>query len=482
MRAAAQAKVSYTYDAADRLRQLDQGMESVQFAYDGADRLSSLTLPNGIEVAHSYDAGNQLTGLAWQKPGQPAVGTLGFGYDSNGQVINQSGSFASQTLPAATTAASSFDDANRQLTHNGRTLSYDDNGNLTSDGVRSYVWNVRNQLVEIREGASTLATFGYDPLGRRVVRTEGGVTTQYLYDGQNAVQETVGSTANPILTGLGVDQRFARNDASGRAYYLTDQLGSTRALTNGAGDLLQRYDYTPYGQLQASAGSANNPYRYTGREQDESGLYYYRARYYSPDMGRFISEDSYGFASGDLNFYAYALGNPISYNDPSGHIAWFAIPLIWGGIEIALSMYDAYDTGRTLLDPCETTEAKVLSAVGFGVGLIAPGAGYGAGTKKVYQYALRAKADGWYPVMTRGSKNPTAQVWLSRGELWKFGTTLSTDKRYSQNYLNGIGTGGVEIRKEFVGTRAEALTLDQMKIDNFRSQTGQLPPGNKVRR
>ncbi|WP_152593465.1 hypothetical protein [Stenotrophomonas maltophilia] len=99
--------------------------------------------------------------MAWQKPGQQAIGTLGFGYDSNGQIINQSGSFASQNLPAATTGASSFDDANRQLTHNGRTLSYDDNGNLTSDGVRSYVWNVRNQLVEIREGASSLATVNW---------------------------------------------------------------------------------------------------------------------------------------------------------------------------------------------------------------------------------------------------------------------------------------------------------------------------------
>ncbi|HIE4003933.1 hypothetical protein [Stenotrophomonas sp. S4] len=86
------------------------------------------------------------------------------------------------------------------------------------------------------------------------------------------------------------------------------------------------------------------------------------------------------------------------------------------------------------------------------------------------------------PILTRGSKNPTAQVWLSRGELWKFGTTQNADKRYSQKYLSGIGTGGVELRKEFVGTKAEALTLEQMKIDNFLSQTGQLPPGNKVRR
>lgn len=309
-----------------------------------------------------------------------------------------------------------------------------------------------------------------------------GSACQYLYDGQNAVQETVGSTVNPILTGLRVDQRFARNDAGGRAYYLTDQLGSTRGLTNGAGDLLQRYDYTPYGQLQASAGSANNPYRYTGREQDESGLYYYRARYYSPEMGRFISEDSYGFASGDANFYAYALGNPISYNDPSGHIAWFAIPLIWGGIEIALSIYDAYDTGRTLLDPCETTETKVIAAVGFGVGLIAPGGGYGAGAKKVHQYALRARVDGWYPVMTRGSKAPTDKVWLSQGEVWKFGTTQNPNTRYSQNYLDGVGTGGVNFDSEFEGTKVESLMLEQMKIDNFHHQAGQLPPGNKIRR
>lgn len=200
-------------------------------------------------------------------------------------------------------------------------------------------------------------------------------------------------------------------------------------------------------------------------------------------MGRFISEDSYGFASGDVNFYAYALGNPISYSDPSGDIAWFVVlPLIWAGIEIALSIYDAYDTGRTLLDPCETTEAKVIAAVGFGIGLAAPGGGYGAGSKKVYQYALRARADGWYPVMTRGSKAPTAQVWLSEGDVWKFGTTQNPRTRYSQNYLDGIWTGGVDYYSEFGGTKAESLMLEQMKIDNFRHQTGQLPPGNKIRR
>ncbi|WP_226975201.1 RHS repeat-associated core domain-containing protein [Xanthomonas sp. LMG 12462] len=153
--------------------------------------------------------------------------------------------------------------------------------------------------------------------------------------------------------------------------------GTSTIAAFASGDLVERYDYTPYGQLQNAPSGSTNPCHYTGREQDESGLYYYRARYYSPDMGRFISEDSWGFASGDANFYAYTLGNPISYNDPWGHIAWFVlVPL----------------------------------------------------------------------------------------------------------NLQGIGTGGVDMAKEFDGTRTQALMLEQMKIDNFHLQNGQLPPGNKVRR
>ncbi|MDH4910202.1 RHS repeat-associated core domain-containing protein [Xanthomonas euvesicatoria] len=166
-------------------------------------------------------------------------------------------------------------------------------------------------------------------------------------------------------------------------YYLTDNLGSTRALTNATGAVVRRYDYTPYGQAQATGGSSDNPYQYTGRELDKSGLQYYRARYYSPEMGRFISEDSYGFAGGDANFYAYALGNPVSFNDPSGHIAWVAIPVIWAGVELGLSVYDAYDTGKTLMDPCASTNTKLFSAGMFLVGLGLPGGGYGAGSKSL---------------------------------------------------------------------------------------------------
>ncbi|MBB3276141.1 MULTISPECIES: hypothetical protein [unclassified Pseudoxanthomonas] len=75
----------------------------------------------------------------------------------------------------------------------------------------------------------------------------------------------MGNTINPILTGPGIDQRFARNEGSERTYFLTDALSSTRALTNAAGEVVQRYDYTPYGQTRQLNAGTTNPYQYTGR-------------------------------------------------------------------------------------------------------------------------------------------------------------------------------------------------------------------------
>ncbi len=140
--------------------------------------------------------------------------------------------------------------------------------------------------------------------------------TNFLYDGPNAVQEQNGSgvTAN-LLTG-GVDERFQRTDSSGAYSYLTDALGSTEALTTSTGSAQATYTYDPYGAASIS-GSTTNSYDYTGRESDGLGLHYYRARYYNPSTGRFISEDPIGFAGG-INKYAYTGDNPISFRDPFG--------------------------------------------------------------------------------------------------------------------------------------------------------------------
>ena len=153
---------------------------------------------------------------------------------------------------------------------------------------------------------------------------EGTNATSYEFnsdrsaDGINPVQELTGSTPKAnLLTGLGVDETFSRTDASGPRHLLTDALGSTLALTDGTGAVQTRYSYEPYGKTTVSGTASSNSFEDTGRENDNTGLYFYRARYYNPGLQRFVSEDPIGLAGGP-NVYGYVGGNPISRIDPSG--------------------------------------------------------------------------------------------------------------------------------------------------------------------
>jgi RHS repeat-associated protein len=187
-------------------------------------------------------------------------------------------------------------------------------GNLTSDGATTYTWNARNQLTALSGGTS--ASFAYDALGRRRSKSFSGVTTAYLYDGFDVAQEQIGSSpsANYHL-GLSIDERYSRTDGTGTTHYLTDALGSTLALTDGAGAVATAYTYEPYGVTTQSGVGSANPARYTGREEDGTGLYYYRARYYSPQRQRFVSEDPIEFRGGDPNLFSYVRSDPTNAVD-----------------------------------------------------------------------------------------------------------------------------------------------------------------------
>jgi len=320
MTPASQAQITYTYDAADRLTQITQGSQTVGLAYDAANRRTTLTLPNGIVASYAYDNADQLTSMTYQTSSGTTLSTIGYTYDAAGQRTSRSGGFAAETLPAPTTANGVFDLNNRQTMWNGASLSYDGNGDPTANNAppaQTYTFDARKRLTQIVQGGSTLASFTYDAMNRRTSKTINGTTTTFLYDGQSAVQETQGSSIAAILTGMGIDERYSRDDANmGKAYYLTDALGSTLALADGSQAVRQTYAYEPYGEM-TSTGSSNNPYQYTGRENDGTGLYYYRNRYYSPTWKRFISEDPLGLYGG-LNGYAYVGDNPLSFTDPLG--------------------------------------------------------------------------------------------------------------------------------------------------------------------
>ena len=148
-----------------------------------------------------------------------------------------------------------------------------------------------------------------------------GSTVSFLYDGSNTVQEqSGGAPVGNLLTG-GVDQLLNRTDAAATVGVLTDALGSTIALADSTGAIQTQYGYEPFGKASASGVSSNNPNKYTGRKDDGAGLYYYRARYYSPSLQRFISEDPIGLLGG-INVYTYVDNNPTNFTDPSGLKPW----------------------------------------------------------------------------------------------------------------------------------------------------------------
>jgi RHS repeat-associated protein len=137
----------------------------------------------------------------------------------------------------------------------------------------------------------TTASFTYDALGRRISKTINGVTTGFLYDGNDIIAEMQGGTITAFyLRGLNIDEPFIRITAAGNEYYHTDALGSTLALTNDVGAVTTTYAYEPFGKTTIT-GISTNPFQYTGRENDGTGLYYYRARYYAPSLQRFLNED-----------------------------------------------------------------------------------------------------------------------------------------------------------------------------------------------
>lgn len=312
-----QSGVSYSYDNANRLTQIAQGSATVGLTYDTLNRRSTLTLPNGIEVTYGYDDASQLTSLTYQKA-STTLGDLTYTYDVAGRRIGVGGSFARVTLPAAVTS-SVHNASNRVTTWGTHVLDYDDNGALVSDAdatTLTYVWDERERLREIKQGATTTASFQYDTLNRRTSKTVGGATTHFLHDGWQIVQEQNGTTPTVnLLTGLRTDEIFRRTTSTTVENFLTDALGSTVALADASGTIQTTYTYEPYGATTAS-GPVGGRYEYTGREND-GDLYYYRNRYYSPNLRRFVSEDPIGFAGGS-NLYAYAGGNPVQLNDPFG--------------------------------------------------------------------------------------------------------------------------------------------------------------------
>ncbi|MDX9823069.1 MAG: RHS repeat-associated core domain-containing protein, partial [Syntrophales bacterium] len=308
------------------------------FAYDAGNRRTSRTYPNGTATAYAYDPNNRLTGMATTKSGATIASTT-YTLDDAGNRITKSG--------GSTSWSYAYDAIYRlrQATGSGRTetYTYDAVGNrLTSGGLTispeqttTYAYDGEDRMtgVTITQGGKTKEIrFGYDPFGRRISKTIQSDaigtdcanntcprTTYYLYDGPNiALEYDQASNITARYThGPNIDEPLAVEKDNQAYYYHADGLGSVIALSDAQGSIVQQYDYDSFGNM-TTTGGITQPFAFTSREFDpETGMYFYRARYYDPKVGRFVTKDPIGFKGG-INVFAYVQNNPVNKLDPSG--------------------------------------------------------------------------------------------------------------------------------------------------------------------
>lgn len=319
--------VNYDYDVTGEVTKVrENGASSgagvlASYVYDDLGNRKTVTRGNGVTSSYSYDTASRLASLAQDLAGTANDLTLTFSYNAANQITSRTSTNSLYDWPGGSAASRAYtSNALNQLTTSGSlTLNYDGRGNLASDGVNTYGYDVTNHLTTTSAGA----TLRYDPLGRLMeVRT--GTTAAYWlrYSGPNVLAEYDSANNGALLRryvyGPGVDEPIVWYEGAGttdRRWLLADERGSINAVADGSGAALAANTYDEYG----IPGASNlGRFQYTGQKWiPELGLYDYKARNYSPTLGRFLQTDPAGYGDG-MNWYAYAHNDPVNGSDTSG--------------------------------------------------------------------------------------------------------------------------------------------------------------------
>jgi RHS repeat-associated protein len=321
-------RTTFGYDAQGRKNDivhrdaLDAVLADYDYVFDLADQLTSST-HHGQATTYTHDDAGQLTAANHSIQADES-----YSYNFNGN----------RTTTGIVTGPS-----NQVLSDGFFNYEYDGEGNLltkteiATGTITAYEYDFRNRLVAVRQYDNTgedllhEVKFTYDVFNRRIAKSvdadgEGAsaaVVTRFVYDGDHVWTDysSTGVVLARYLFGDRTDEILARyQPTGGTAWYLTDNLGTVRDLVDEAGSLLNHIDYDSFGGIIVQSNvAAGDRFTYTGRELDaEIGLYYYRARFYDPVLGRFIANDPSGFDAGDANLYRYVENSPLTWVDPTG--------------------------------------------------------------------------------------------------------------------------------------------------------------------
>ena len=357
-----QTTLLYEYDSLNRPTEIPG---FTHFSYTPSSLLSSVTYANGVTTTfdydnrrrpltisasrndtalllldYSYDAGGNITHLTYNRleDQQWRESAQMYSYDRLNRLISAQGSSYSYTYTydavgnrlSRNDLTYTYNEMNELLsTSDGTTFSYDAVGNLTekqNGSLSHYTYTAHNQLSRIEKDGSLHSEFFYDGTNTRVKKTE---WIESLSDYQTIVSFSPGGaplyeentqTGAHALYIYGPQGKIAKKVDGITDFYHTDHTGSTRLVTTESGTVLTSVSYEPFGEPTVSGDEES--FLFTGKERDASQLYYFGARYYDPDMGRFITRDvMLGSRENpqSLNTYTYCLNNPLRYVDPTGH-------------------------------------------------------------------------------------------------------------------------------------------------------------------